>query len=234
MPDKKIKIVENGPYKVSGNVPLQKEIIIPGGEGFSEKWGKGEKYPDKVEYNLCRCGKSSSMPYCDGTHTNAGTDCTETANNEPYDQKAVVLEGPGADMQDCRELCATARFCDRGDTAWNLVNESDDPEAKKMLIEECCDCPSGRLVVRDKKTGEIIEPKLDKSIGIVEDPALDVSGPLWIKGGIPIESASGEEYEIRNRVTLCRCGKSRNKPFCDASHIEAEFNDGDKSINNHK
>ncbi|HET8688843.1 MAG TPA: CDGSH iron-sulfur domain-containing protein [Methanosarcina sp.] len=41
-----------------------------------------------------------------------------------------------------------------------------------------------------------------------------------MRGGIPIESADGKQYEIRNRVTLCRCGKSRNKPFCDGSHVE--------------
>ena len=36
---------------------------------------------------------------------------------------------------------------------------------------------------------------------------------------LAIESAGGTEYEVRNRVTLCRCGRSRNKPFCDGSHI---------------
>jgi CDGSH-type Zn-finger protein len=39
-----------------------------------------------------------------------------------------------------------------------------------------------------------------------------------VRGGITIESADGVPYEVRNRVTLCRCGRSDNKPFCDASH----------------
>ena len=46
----------------------------------------------------------------------------------------------------------------------------------------------------------------------------------------PIESADGKKYEIRNRVTLCRCGKSNNKPFCDGNHLQSRFNDGDKSL----
>ncbi|MHB8164175.1 MAG: CDGSH iron-sulfur domain-containing protein [Methanoregula sp.] len=32
--------------------------------------------------------------------------------------------------------------------------------------------------------------------------------------------ADGKPYTVRNRVTLCRCGKSGNKPFCDGSHVE--------------
>jgi CDGSH-type Zn-finger protein len=45
-----------------------------------------------------------------------------------------------------------------------------------------------------------------------------VNGPLWIRGGIPVAGADGREYEVRNRVTLCRCGRSNNKPLCDGSH----------------
>jgi CDGSH-type Zn-finger protein len=53
-----------------------------------------------------------------------------------------------------------------------------------------------------------------------------VSGPLWVQSGIPVTAADGSPYEARNRVTLCRCGKSANKPFCDGTHIDAGFDDG--------
>ncbi|MFA7244156.1 MAG: CDGSH iron-sulfur domain-containing protein [Patescibacteria group bacterium] len=230
MSKKRIKIIKDGPYEVTGNVPLQRQIIVGDGNGISERWKDGEKFPKSEHYHLCRCGKSKSKPYCDKTHMTAGVDCTETAEFENFFDKAEVLDGPDAVMYDESKICASGRFCDRGDTAWNLVGESSDPDSKKMLIEECCDCPSGRLVVRDKKTGKIIEPKLEKSIGIIEDPDMKISGPLWVKGEIPVESANGETYEVRNRVTLCRCGKSKNKPFCDRSHIEFGFNDGDSSL----
>ena len=59
-----------------------------------------------------------------------------------------------------------------------------------------------------------------------QDPAEGVSGGLWVRGGITVESADGFRYETRNRVTLCRCGASRNKPFCDGSHAEVRFTDG--------
>ena len=72
--------------------------------------------------------------------------------------------------------------------------------------------------------------ELITSIEIIEDPQIKVSGPIWVKGGIDLESADGTKYERRNRMTLCRCGKSNNKPFCDGSHINVRFNDGDESL----
>ena len=36
----------------------------------------------------------------------------------------------------------------------------------------------------------------------------------------------GSTYELRNRYALCRCGASRNKPFCDAMHVSIGFSDG--------
>ncbi len=80
--------------------------------------------------------------------------------------------------------------------------------------------------MHDKKTGKEIEHKLPPSIGVVEDPALGCSGPLWIRGGIRIESVNGTPYEVRNRVTLCRCGVSSDKPFCNGNHASIKFRDG--------
>ncbi len=77
----------------------------------------------------------------------------------------------------------------------------------------------------DRETKEPLEPHFERSIGIVEDPAEGVAGPLWVRGGIPVVAADGEPYEVRNRVTLCRCGASKNKPFCDASHASIGFTD---------
>ncbi|WP_298253461.1 CDGSH iron-sulfur domain-containing protein [Bradyrhizobium sp.] len=72
-------------------------------------------------------------------------------------------------------------------------------------------------MVPDDRTG------LPVSIGLVEDPLDGCSGPLWLRGGIAVISADGFEYEVRNRVTLCRCGASKNKPFCDGTHASIKF-----------
>lgn len=228
---KKIKIIQNGPYVVSGKLPLGKEIIAPDDNGEVEKWEKGETYPEQENYLLCRCGQSKNKPYCDQTHRSIIFDGTETASREKYSDQAEKTEGPELDLLDVPKLCASARFCMRKEGTWELTEKSNDPEAKKMAIQQACDCPAGRLVEWDKKTGQAIEPKFEPSLSIVEDPQRKVSGPIWVKGGVPVESSDGSEYEIRNRATLCRCGKSKNKPFCDGTHIPAKLNDGDKSIN---
>jgi hypothetical protein len=75
------------------------------------------------------------------------------------------------------------------------------------------------LVTWDKN-GKAIEPVFKPSIGLITDPKTGKLGPLWARGGIPVESADGFTYEVRNRVTLCRCGKSLNKPFCDGRHLK--------------
>ncbi len=82
----------------------------------------------------------------------------------------------------------------------------------------------------DKNTGEDIEPECAPALRLVEDPQKEASGPIWVQGGVRIESEGGEAYETRNRVTLCRCGKSDNKPFCVGNHIRAKFDDGDESL----
>jgi len=226
----KIIISKNGPYIVSGNVPLIKETAALGKDGEPEKWVTTEKYPKQATYALCRCGKSKNMPFCDGAHIHAGFDGTETADIYLYDEEADVIEGPGIILKDVSSLCSGGRFCHQQGGTWHLAYVSDDSKSRKELIRQACNCPAGRLVAYDKKTGKPIETKYDPHISVTEDPQARCSGPLWVKGGIEIESHEGVKYEIRNRVALCRCGNSNNKPFCDGEHIAVRFNDGDESL----
>lgn len=223
-------IAKDGPYLVSGDLPIDKQIIGIGKDGEPDRWIKGKEYPAKGSCALCRCGQSKNKPFCDGMHAKVGFDGKENASRKPFDKQAQVMDGPTLRLKDAPALCARARFCHRAGGTWELTNHSDDSKDRKMAIEEACNCPSGRLIECDKKTGEVLEPELEKSISLVEDPQNNVSGPIWLKGGVPVESSDGTLYEVRNRVTLCRCGKSRNKPFCDGSHIDEGFDDGDESL----
>ena len=222
----RIKVSKNGPYLVSGGIPVSKQTIIADTEGTALKWREDAKYQRQEKCGLCRCSQSKNKPYCDGTHVKVGFDGTETAGDESYLDKPKEIDGPTIKLVDIEELCASARFCHRAGGIWNLIQESDKPEIKKTIIEEAFDCPSGRLIVQDKKTGRTNEPKLENEIIAIEDPWAGVSGPLRVQGCIPIESADGKLYQIRNRVTLCRCGKSQNKPFCDSSHYPEEHEHG--------
>jgi CDGSH-type Zn-finger protein len=224
MPDKKrkIKVSKNGPYIVSGDLPLSDMTMQTDKDGYSVSWKETRKHNVGDTYDLCRCGQSFHMPFCDGTHDGVDFDGTETAGREPVENDAEPpVEGPELTLTDVPKLCASARFCDRAGGVWDLTRQSNDPKKKEIAIQETSDCPAGRLILHDKK-GELIEPKLKQSIGAVYDPLAKVNGPLWVRGGIPVESEDGYTYQIRNRVTLCRCGRSRNKPFCDSSHLEPE------------
>jgi CDGSH-type Zn-finger protein len=220
----KITITENGPYLVSGSVPMARQTIMADGEGNSIGWQQGEELETKASCALCRCGQSGNKPYCDGSHLRVGFDGTETASREPYLNQAVEQDGPTLILTDAQPLCAFARFCDVAGQVWNLV-EQEGPEAAELTAREAGLCPSGRLVAWDRNAKTPIEPEFEPSIGIVEDPEQGVAGPIWVRGGIPVVAADGETYEVRNRVTLCRCGASGNKPFCDASHASIGFTD---------
>jgi len=221
----KIVVSKNGPYIVTGNVPLARGEIVVNDEGESIGWREIERIPTGETYTLCRCGHSGNKPMCDGSHVSADFIGTETAERSPYAEEASCTTGPGLKLLDARKLCAEARFCDRAGGLWNLIGRCDEPGILALAEEEASLCPSGRYVTCDPMTGEPHEPKLEPSIWLIEDPSLGVSGALWVRGGIPVVSPDGTPYEVRNRMTLCRCGHSKNKPFCDGSHIAAEFRD---------
>jgi len=221
----KIVVLENGPYLVSGSVPLTVETIGVNAEGGSWTWEPGQTFELKEKYALCRCGQSASKPYCDGTHAKIEWDGKETASHAPFAQQAKTIDGPVMSLQDADVLCAFARFCDNDGTIWKLVTEATGGKQEKTTVHEGVSCPSGRLVLRRNDTGAAIEPTLPRSISVTEDPAKNSAGPLWVRGGIQVTSQDGTPYEARNRQTLCRCGKSANKPFCDGTHVDVDFHD---------
>jgi CDGSH-type Zn-finger protein len=217
----KIKVIKNGPYIVSGQVPLTEQTIILDADGQCLEWRETKNYSISKVYSLCRCGKSKSLPFCDGRHLEINFDGTETADRRPYLDTCQKFAGPELDLTDKQILCADAGFCDRAGGILELVSNSDDPKKKKTAIEECRNCPSGRLVLWDK-AGQAIEPVLSPSIVLMVSSNGEFVGPIWVRGAIPIDSADGETYENRNRVTLCGCGRSLNKPFCDGTHRQKQ------------
>jgi CDGSH-type Zn-finger protein len=48
-------------------------------------------------------------------------------------------------------------------------------------------------------------------------------GPYRVEGDVPLEGPDGTLYEPKPAYSLCRCGKSSNKPYCDATHKECGF-----------
>ncbi len=175
----KIQITKDGPYIVTGGLPLSEQWIVTNAGKETIEYREGKKFPPQPQYALCRCGQSANKPFCDGTHAKIKFDGTETASHEPYLKQAETIEGPTMVLTDQENLCAFARFCDPKGRIWNLVKQTDNPEAQEIVKHEAGHCPAGRLVAWDRKTGKAIEPKFEPSLGLIEDTDKQVSGPIW-------------------------------------------------------
>lgn len=228
MAEKKIRVVRNGPLMVTGGIPLYKETIkTPAYETYT--WAGRTEYKNLPDsYALCRCGKSKKAPFCDNTHSSITFNAEEKATFDKLEDRAILYEGESVHLLDDMDLCSWSRFCHtpRG-KVWDLLEVSGDKDIREMLIKSAQDCPAGRLVPVDAESGEELEPELPQEISITQDPERDCSGPIIVRGGIPVESATGRTYEVRNRQALCRCGQSHNPPFCDSRHAVLKWDDGD-------
>lgn len=217
-----IQIKDNGPYRVSGSVPLGRTAQVETEHGEPVGWVPDEPMDDADDvYKLCRCGGSKDKPFCDGSHRTNGFDGTETAPRSTITERRYEFPAGEGSVSFDLATCEHAGYCGDRFTNWRrLAREASDPAVAERLMQMVRLCPSGALEMRPEADGEPLEPALPVSIGVVRD------GPLWVRGSIPVTSADGETYEVRNRVTLCRCGQSETKPFCDGSHKHVGFRDG--------
>lgn len=221
-----ITVTEKGPYLVYGRPPMAEQFIMPNDRNESWYFQEGKHFSTEAEPTaICRCGQSKRKPYCDGAHKTATWDPKLTSPQEALLDGAETIEGGTLTLTDNEKYCVFARFCHPYGDVWNLTEESDDPGARKLAVREASMCPSGRLMAWDKKSGKPYEFRFEPSLGLIEDPIIGASGGLWIRGGIPMRRESGEAYEVRNRVVVCRCGQSANKPYCDGTHASIKWRD---------
>lgn len=216
----RIEVTSNGPYVVHGDVPLVEMAPVHTFNGEPVDWHTLRQFPaSNAPVELCRCGRSSNKPFCDSSHEQSDFDGTETADRRPFAERAHVDRHGDTSLLDDGPLCVSAGFCGtRTTNVWTLLKETGDPQRAALMRDMVWRCPSGRLVLQGAG-GAGIEPPLDPEIAVVP------GGPLWVRGGIPVISADGHRWEPRNRITLCRCGESNIKPFCDGSHAEAHFDE---------
>ena len=217
----RITIQPNGAYIVSGKVKLTRRIRILNAEREPIAWETGEDYLVADEpYKLCRCGLSKTKPFCDDAHETAPESewvGTVTASHAPRSTRQKIYQGSEIVMSDDAIMCAGYAFCDRYGTVWKEMHQSSDPEVRAHIKEQVSLCPSGRLQYMLALGEEAVEIKYEPMIAVIRN------GPYWVLGGIPIEAPDGKIYEVRNRQLLCRCGKSKNKPFCDGTHWDIKF-----------
>lgn len=216
-----IQVQEDGPYLVPADVALCRAAQVETSYGEPVGWTPDEPVPTRGPYELCRCGRSGNKPFCDNSHQREGFDGTETADRGPSADRRRSFVGDDVVMHDDRSLCEHAGFCgDRFTNVWRMIRSTDDAAVRERLIGMVRQCPAGALTYVTDEDDAPTEPVLEPGVAVVAD------GPLYLRGGIPVIAADGTPYEVRNRVTLCRCGRSRNKPFCDGTHRDVGFRDG--------
>lgn len=219
----KIEILPDGPYKVSGGVPLRKMHQVCTEFGEPVEWeDRGEYEIERETYLLCRCGKTKKAPFCDGAHVDAEFVGLETAVTDAPFGRVLNYYGPdGFSVTKVTRLCMLSGFCVLKDTDFvELTESSDVPGHKARAIKMVEDCPSGSLTYRMEKDGPDLEPDLPQQIADTFEctSSGEIQGPFWVMGYIPIERADKAPFTPRNRVTLCSCGHSRIKPLCDGTH----------------
>lgn len=218
----KIIIMPNGPYVVYGEIPLVRKSQVISEYGEPLTWRKDEVIETEETYALCRCGRSSAKPFCDGSHARRDLppfDGRETAEIEPTASRQIVHEGHGITVRRDNYVCMEAGFCgNRLGNIPQMIKNSDDTTIRAQIIAMVERCPSGSYTYKIEPGSTDIEPDYPKAIAVTTEDGLMAS--LWVTGGIPIERADGKPFETRNRVTLCRCGESNKKPLCDGTHRE--------------
>jgi CDGSH-type Zn-finger protein len=220
---KKIEVSE-GPYIVTGSIPLVNKIQVVSEHGEPIAWRKDGDITTKDAYFLCRCGNSSYKPFCDGTHYDIQFDGTETAPTTLQTERRETL--PGAKDLLIRmdgNLCTSAGFCaNRLTSIYEMAAHTDDRQVRSSAIRMIRNCPSGALTYALKAGEADIEDDLPMQIAATIEITSQgaIQGPYWVMGGIPIMRFDGQPFEVRNRVALCSCGLSQMKPLCDGSHRE--------------
>lgn len=181
----------------------------------------GDDYPTEDVVALCRCGKSGKKPFCDGTHKTTGF--TDAKHPDRTADQRTDYAGESITIHDNRGICAHAAFCTErlasvfkyGEEPW--IDPDGAPVAEIIAAIEAC--PSGAL---SYTVGGVEHRDLDD-----EDPRILVApkGPYAIKGGVVLEDVEWCEGASKEHYDLCRCGASKNKPFCDGSHWNTKFDE---------
>jgi CDGSH-type Zn-finger protein/truncated hemoglobin YjbI/ferredoxin len=205
----RIIVTEHGPYRVVGEVAIYDT--------------DGALLRSTGTSCLCRCGGSRNKPFCDATHFLKGFDGAESADHGSIAGRRDAYHADGVTVFDDRSRCAHFGQCsDRLPTVFRSHDEPfvDPHGAPPAAISAVvAGCPSGALAYTLGDDGDPVEAAADPSITPIVD------GPYRVRGSIPVVGVDGRAYERRERQTLCRCGQSGNKPFCDGSHWYAGFRD---------
>lgn len=200
----KIRARENGPLVLE----CAEEILLEDGKQLEK--------PNPAF--LCRCGLSGNKPFCDGAHAAAGF----TSERDIAEEIVQVYKGKQLTISFNRSICAGAASCVHGlptvfdsEGSENWIHPDGDEKAK--VIKAINACPSGALSY-SLGAQTTIDERVKPKVSIVKN------GPYNVEG-LRLEDSPMPTHCSTTKFSLCRCGHSRNKPFCDYSHAEKNWSD---------
>ena len=138
------------------------------------------------------------------------------SNRSEYPGESVVVKWEG-------DLCIHIGECGRakgdlfvgGRDPWCDPNLSSDDE-----VEEICErCPTGALSAQFEDGSHVETADAENTVHVA------YNGPLFVRGDLAIDGAPQDAPGLNYRAALCRCGASKNKPYCDNSHESIGFQD---------
>lgn len=222
-PKTKITISKNGPYEVIGELPLVRKSQVVSEFGEPLTWHKEFSLEtDPEAYYLCRCGNTQNPPFCDSSHRRVGFDGTETVpTRSTFERRFEFPDGTHIIVRKDPTLCMESGFCGFLNSPIKaMVPETGNTQTRSLVIAMVERCPSGSLTYSIPPIETDIEPDLPVQVADTTEitDKGPIMGPLWVTGNVVIEQSNGSILETRNRVTLCNCGRSENKPLCDGTH----------------
>lgn len=169
---------------------------------------------------LCRCGGSANKPFCDSSHKHNGFSDAQATRS--HTDRRDNYPGLGITIHDNRAICAHSGRCTEGLAAVFRYGQKPwiDPDGAEVaaIIDTVRQCPSGALSFSLRQV-EFQAQMREPAISVTQDGPYAVVGSVELLGQSWAQGASPEHY------TLCRCGASKNKPFCDGAHQDLPFRD---------
>jgi CDGSH-type Zn-finger protein len=202
----RIEILEDGPLILKGITCLTNS--------------KGEEVETEKVTALCRCGHSSNKPYCDGNHKKVGFSGKREIDKPVNKEREYA--GENIVVYDNRIICSHEGECVRnlpkvfrlGERPWIAPDNATMEEVISVVHK----CPSGALSYS-------VDGKHHRDFSHETKINIAYNGPYNVTGDIQINVEESLSPPSKEHYSLCCCGASKNKPYCDGSHGEAGFKD---------